>query len=166
MQERQLQVVGSPLEIVQQAARSLELSSTEVNQAIAKASQENCVPSAKFMDKRSDVSCWMRVADLNGWLFKARCPTDVQLEALERMSQHRALNPELAAQRDILRQQKQASPASHILSQQEVFSDATAPTQAVSQQHSPVERQANVPQIEFETLETTTPQQHLNTQFA
>ena len=86
MQERQLQVAGSPLEIVQQAARSLELSSTEVNQAIAKVSQENCVPSAKFMDKRSDVSCWMRVADLNGWLFKARCPTDVQLEALERMS--------------------------------------------------------------------------------
>ncbi|MEP0873878.1 hypothetical protein NDA01_29660 [Trichocoleus desertorum AS-A10] len=95
MRERQLPMTGSPLEVVQQAARSLKLNATDVDQAIVKASQEHCVPSAKFMDQGSDVSCWMRVAELNRGLFKLRCPPDIQLEALERMSQHRALSPEL-----------------------------------------------------------------------
>jgi hypothetical protein len=163
MRERQLPMTGSPMEVVREAARSLRLSSIDVDQAIAKANQENCVPSAKFMDKGGDVSCWMRVADLNGWLFKARCPTDIQLEALERMSQHRALNPELAAQRENLQRQKQAAPTPEAIPQTETISTEAA--QPASRQ-IPVEQSANVPQIEFETVGAPTPQHHLNTRFA
>jgi hypothetical protein len=157
-------MIGSPLEVVREAARSLRLNTLDVDQAIAKANQETCVPSAKFMDKGGgDVSCWMRVADLNGWLFKARCPTDIQLEALERMSQHRALNPELAAQRDSLRRQKQAAPDSEIVCQAETVSpEADQPTA----HQVPVEHSAKVPNIEFETVGAPTPQHHLNTRFA
>jgi hypothetical protein len=149
--------------VVREAARSLRLNAVDVDQAIAKANQENCVPSAKFMDKGGDVSCWMRVADLNGWLFKTWCPTDIQLEALERMSQHRALNPELAAQRESLRRQKQADPDSETVSQTETISAGAA--QPSSHQIS-VEPSANVPQTEFETVGAPTPQHHLNTRFA
>jgi hypothetical protein len=166
MRERQLPMTGSPLEVVQQAARSLKLNSTDVERAIAKAGQEYCVPSAKFVDQGSDVSCWMRVAELNRGLFKLRCPPDIQLEALERMSQHRALNPKLAAQRDVLRQQKQAASASPAFSQQQAFSGAAEPAQDRSKRHTPDEHPANVPQIEVETGEVASPQPHLNTQLA
>lgn len=171
MRERQLPMTGSLMEVVREAARSLRLNSVDVDQATlavttkprAKASQENCVPSAKFMDKGENVSCWMRVADLNGWLFKAQCPTDIQLEALERMSQHRALNPELAAQRESLRRQKQADPTSEAVPQTETISAGAA--QPSSHQIS-VEQPADVPQVEFETVGAPPPQHHLNTRFA
>jgi hypothetical protein len=79
------------------------------------------------------------------------------------MSQHRALNPELAAQRESLRRQKQADSASETISQTETVS--TEATQAASQQ-VPVEHSADVPNIEFEIVGTPTPQHHLNTRFA
>lgn len=165
MQERQLPMTGSPLEVVQQAAQSLKLNLTDVEQAIARARQGHCVPSAKFMDQGSDVSCWMRVAELNRGLFQLRCPPDIQLEALERMSQHRALNPGLAAQRENLRQQKQAASASPAVPPQETVWASVGQAQSASQE-IPTERPANVPQIGFEAGGVASPQQHLNTRFA
>lgn len=166
MRERHLPMTGSPLEVVQQAARSLKLNATDVERAIAKAGQEYCVPSAKFRDQGRDVSCWMRVAELNRGLFKLCCPLDIQLEALERMSQHRALNPKLAAQRDVLRQQKQAASASPDFSQQQAFSGAAEPAPDRSKYSAPDEHLANVLQIKSEPGEVASPQPDLNTQLA
>lgn len=164
MGERQLPMTGSPWEVVQQAAQALKLNPEDAEQALSRANRENCVPSAKFMDRGADVSCWMRVATLNRSLFKSQCPMDVQLEALERMTQPRAPHPEGVVQQDSLGRQQQSSPAAPVFSHRQTFSGVRKPAQTNLQ--SPGEPPVNVPPIALETEGTIASQHHLNTQLA